>query len=268
MKSPDLTLLLGPQTRVGRALNDIIRETRGELEANDLVAYPSRIGDKALRDLQGGHNAAEIRASLGIGGPKPVLLSATKGLGAPANSFRSRELLPDAEVYLAHWAELIGDLDAHVILTLDPLPTFFAEMNHTAANSAVAATPWDALYEVSWADLVTSAINILPGAQLTVLTERGAFVAAETVSPLVFGDAAATVSPDRLRATVLPLDNAGAYPSGRAQLSALFARENRAPDDAWLRDVLGMDHVTADLLQDRFAEDLAAISKMAGVQLV
>ncbi len=268
MKSPDLTLLLGPQTRLGRALNDIIRERRVELHAQGLVGYPSRVGDKAFRDFQSGNSRDDVLASLGIGHGTPVLLAATKGLGAPANSFRRRELLPDAEACLALWADLMDGIELHVILTIDPLPTFFADMNHASANAAVAATPWDALYEVIWADLVSAVVDMLPDAQVTVLTERGAFVSAETVLPLVFGDAAAAVTAGQLRSAVFPIVGDAALPQGRAKLSALFETTSRRPGDAWLKSELAMDGVTADLLQDRFVEDLKVIAGISGVQLI
>jgi len=268
MKSPDLTLLLGPQTRLGRALNDVIREHRVELNANGLVAYPSRVGDKTFREFQSGVPRSDIHASLGIGQDKPVFLSATKGLGAPANSFRHRELLPDAEACLASWAELTNGIGLHVVLTIDPIPTFFACMNHASANAAVAATPWDALYEVVWADLVLAVVEMLPDAQVTVLTERGAFVAAETVSPLLFGDSAAVVTADGLRNGLLPLKGNEVFPQGKAKLSTYFDAISRRPDDVWLKDELGMEGVTADLLLDRFHEDLRSISGISGVQLI
>ncbi len=266
MISPALTLLLGPRTRLGLALNTLVREHRDALETLGLLAYPSRVGDKLLRDLGEGLEPSEARETLGIGGEHPVILTATKGLAAPAGLIRSRELLPDAEVYLRDWARLAEGIETRIVMTIDPLPDVLLAADHAAANAAARATPWDALYEMSWADLMAEVREALPKSAVLALTTRGAFLSAETVAPLIFGAGAEVVLPETLRASLVPSDTP--LPKSTAHLSGYFDTYRPCPDPRWLREVLGMDGVTADLLQSRFHEDVEAIRAMPDVQVI
>ena len=268
MKTAELTLLLGPPTRLSRALNDIVREERGGLDEAGLSTFPSRVGDRVLRDVMGGGAAGDLRATLDAEAGRPVFLGAIKGLAAPSGAFRSRELLPDAEAFLAHWARVADGLETNVVLTIDPLPDFVFALDHAAANSAVAAMPWDALYELSWAEVVQAVARAMPGAAITVLTTRGAFVSAETVLPLIFGGGAAAVPPDRLRRALLGDVSDDSPARGVARLGALYDAHVPQPPAGWASTALGLDRVTVRLLEDRFAEDLEALRALPGVSLV
>lgn len=275
--SGDLTLLLGPPTRLAHELNAMVREGRARLAEADIRALPQRPAARLLWRAMDGDEAGEdlfARAEAGPG--ERVVLSAIQVFGGDKALLEKGEILPGLEASLARLAPAIGARAPLVVLTLDALHRVFADIGSDMLAARVAATPWDALYELSWADFADAFREALPEARVLVVTPSSAAVRARDLLARLFGDeGAAALDPARLlRVALTPagqaaldrLSEAGAVGPERAEeLLAAFAE---APDPGDLRRRFGIDPVTAALLDQRFAEDLATLEAMAGIEVL
>lgn len=275
---PALTLFLGPQTRLGLALNALVRVRRGMLEQAGVTAIPSRLATPAVRQaLDAARPVGERREALN--GPfdgKPRLLSAVNIFGPPRAAFSNGELFPDVEAALAGLAEVTGTTAPRIVLTLDRLANFILAANSAPLAARVKATPWEVLYELSWADLVAEIRVFLPDSEILVLTPHGAAVSSQIVLGALFGDAAA-VLPDAhalLRASLnttghAVLDRMQAQDTGDPGiLEELYTSFAETPDPAMIEAVLGIDKVTAALLDQRFEDDLRTIAALDRVRVI
>ncbi|CAN0591181.1 unnamed protein product, partial [Ectocarpus sp. 12 AP-2014] len=203
-----------------------------------------------------------------------TFLSAVSFLGPPPVSLGERELLPEAERWLAALGELSPS--SHIILTIDRLPAFFMAAGSAPLERRVRSTPWEVLYELSWSDLIGEILVALPDCKLSVLTPGLAAVRSPETLKLLFGDAADAL-PDPyvlLRAVIsetghVVLDRllAEGTPS-ITTLEDLSTSLSTVPTAEMIHERLGMDKLTQTLLNQRFEEDLEVIGEMAGIEVL
>lgn len=269
-----LTLMLGPQTAVSLALNAIAREHRAVLSQAGMTALPSRAASPLLRRCLDDRPLAERRADLAAElNRRPAFLSAVNFFGPPEAGLSKRELYPDAEVALAGLSDLAPG--ARIVLAVDPLPVLFLAARSEALEARVRRTPWEELYEIGWADLVQEVVAAMPGSPVLVLSGMGTGAASDRVLEMIFGMAAAKLPAQALlsplitetgRAVLARLSAQGTPDAGRlAEIHASFAD---LPGKEDIRERLWIDKVTRILLDQRFEEDLEAIAKLPGVEVI
>ncbi len=271
----NLTLLLGPQTRLGLAINALVRQQRGLLKKADLHALPARLSQPLMRrhlDPDAPLGARQEAFAKDTEGA--TFLSAVSFLGPPPVSLGDRELLPEAE----RWLAALGELSprSHIILTIDRLPAFFMAAKSAPLERRVRATPWEVLYELSWSDLIDEILVALPDCKLSVLTPDLAAVRSPETLKLLFGEAA-DAFPDPyvlLRAMIsetghVVLDRLlGEGTPSVTTLEDLNSSLSTVPSAEMISERLGMDKLTQTLLNQRFEEDLEAIGEMAGIEVL
>lgn len=271
----DLTILLGPQTTAGQALNTVIRENRHRLSDAGLSTFPARLATPLLRRAYDERpHDVRIKEFETSTQRRPAFLSAVNFLGPPHAGLAQSELFPDAELALAGLAEVAPK--ARLIMAIDPLPAFFLAAGSSALEARVQSTPWEILYELSWADLIRAVTDTLPEAKLLILTTRGVGETHGTVLQRLFGEYASHIAPPTGLLRYLITE------TGRAVLDRLEAQS--APDANTLEEIyasfaltaqpalvsekLGIDKVTGLLLDQRFEEDLDAIRAMPRVEVI
>ena len=271
----NLTLLLGPQTRLALALNSLVRQQRAALMEGGLRALPARLAQPLVRRHLEPSDPLEIRReafSEDIEGR--TFLSAVSFLGPPPLSLGERELMPEAE----HWLAALGELSprSHIILTIDSLPSFFMAAGSAPLERRVRATPWEVLYELSWSDLIDEILIALPDCKLSVLTPSLAIVRSPETLQLLFSDAAENL-PDPyvlLRAMISETGHAvldRILAQGKPTVTTLEELHDAFIEKASVEDIttrLGMDKLTQTLLNQRFEEDLDAIGRMSGIEVL
>ena len=270
-----LTLLLGPQTALSLGLNGIVRDQRWVLASAGLGAMPSRVASPLLRHCLNDRPAAERATEFSNETAKrPVFLSAVNFFGPPHAGMMKGEMFPNVEKSLAGLADIAPK--ARLIICIDTLPAFFLASRSQPLETRVSSAPWEALYELSWAELVRKFIAALPASELIVLTTSGAARKSRSTLHHLFGQAASAL-PDvhaLLRAAISETGQAvldrliseGEPPEGTlAELYSSFALRPHL-DEAQAR--LGIDKVTFELLELRFTEDLDAIHALPGVEVI
>lgn len=271
----NLTLLLGPQSRLALAINAVVRQQRGALAQGGLRALPARLSQPLMRRNLDPDEPLDVRREAFAEDTEgPTFLSAVSFLGPPHTSLGDRELLPEAE----RWLAALGELSprSHVILTIDRLPAFFLASGSASLERRVRATPWETLYELRWSDLVDEILVALPDCKLTVLTPDAAAVRSPETLKLLFGEAAENL-PDPyvlLRAMItetghVVLDRVLAEGTPKREtLEELHASFNPMPDVNEVKMRLGTDKLTQTLLAQRFEEDLEIIQSMSGIEVL
>jgi hypothetical protein len=271
----NLTLLLGPQTRLALAINSLVRQQRAALTQAGLRALPARLAQPLMRKNLDSSDPLDVRReafSEDIEGR--TFLSAVSFLGPPPLSLGERELMPEAE----HWLAALGELSprAHIVLAIDRLPAFFMAAGSAPLERRVRATPWEVLYELSWSDLIDEILVALPDSKLSVLTPDLAAVRSPETLELLFGEAAGSL-PDPyvlLRSMISETGHAvldRVLTKGKPKVTTLEELhaafdEKASPEE--VRERLGMDNLTQTLLNQRFDEDLNAIGSMAGIEVL
>jgi len=163
---------------------------------------------------------------------------------------------------------------SRIIVCIDVLPAFFLAAGSAPLELRVKNTPWEALYELSWADLVQEVLDALLRAEVLVLGPGAAGSA--SLMQVIFG----AVEPG-LSKRHLPL-RAVVSETGHAVLDQIASQDDVAPSvlaDLYqsfatrpsveeVTNRLGIDKVTQALLDQRFDEDLRALSAMARVQVL
>lgn len=267
---PALTILLGPQTPLSLGLNAIARDHAHALARFGLNALPSRFASPILRHAIDDRPVDVRRIEFLDALPKlPAFLSAVNFFGPPHEGLAKHEMFPRAEQSLARLAEVAPQM--RVCLCVDTLPAFFMTAASDILEARVQNTPWETLFELSWADLALEIKAALPGCELLVLTPRAAY------------------HPD-----TLPVLGAGALPDQRLLLRALVTETGRAvldrmvpaqvDDISVLSDLyvsfravaspvdvetrLGLDKITQALLEQRLEEDIARMKTLPGVQVI
>ena len=271
----NLTLLLGPQSRLALAINALVRQQRGALGQGGLNAMPARLAQPLMRrNLDPSQPLDARREAFSEDTEGPTFLSAVSFLGPPPVSLGERELLPEAE----HWLAALGELSprSHLVLSIDRLPDFFIATGSAPLEHRVRATPWETLYELSWSDLIDEILVALPDCKLSVLTPDIAPVRSPETLKLLFGEAADSL-PDSyalLRSMISPtghvvLDRILAEGKPKiATLEELRASFGSIATREEIHERLGMDKLTQTLLNQRYEEDVEAIAEMAGVEVL
>ena len=106
---PTLTLLLGPSSQHGMALNATVRRARHALARNGLTAYPLRLAGPAVKSVIDSSRDAEDRQHDfdRILGDAPAFYSAPRFLSL-AMDFRPGLLCPSVEKGWPLWPRLWG----------------------------------------------------------------------------------------------------------------------------------------------------------------
>ena len=271
----NLTLLLGPQTRLALAINALVRQQRVALSEGGMRSLPARLAQPLVRKhLESSDTLDARREAFAEDIEGRTFLSTISFLGAPPLSLGERELMPDAE----RWLAALGDLSpkSHIVLAIDRLPVFFMAAKSAPLERRVRTTPWEVLYELSWSDLIDEILVALPDCKLSVLTPDLAAVRSPETLELLFGEAAEGL-PDPyalLRAMISTTGHAvldRVLEKGKPAITTLeelhSAFDKKAsPEVTYER--LGMDKLTQTLLNQRFEEDLEAIGSMAGIEVL
>ncbi|MXQ09150.1 hypothetical protein GQ651_14985 [Alphaproteobacteria bacterium GH1-50] len=280
MKLPPVTFLVGPYTRATLALNAAVRDRRAHMAEAGLTAFPSRTASPVARALALGEGSlaereAAFDAAVGLDadGGGPVLLSSLNALGAPVQAISGRDLFPEMGAFFAGLART-RYAGARIVVGVEPLTLFFASAGTEALAKRVSNTPWEVLYELSWAELLRDIRALCPEAELLVVTPEASVARAGEVLDTIFGPAAAATHARGLQnahlsvegqAVLQTFDAAGA---GENVLTDILSRLGSGPSDDELEARFGIDRLTATLLDQRFAEDVAALSRMDGVHLL
>lgn len=244
------TLFVGAPTRLGHALNDFVRLHGAVLRASGAETRPNRLVTRALRSAMGGTDGgAALDAVLHVPTDTRLFLSAIHALGRPSTALRKSELFPEAERMLGGAAKVLGSRIDRVVLAVEPVHYLFMTVGQDAVNERVRETRWEVLYDVSWADLAAEVVAGFPDAEVVVLTPFAVTDGAGPLLHLLFGSAGFALAGE---------------PAGEGLLSA--ARTSYEPDD--IKDKIGIDHVTLDLLQQRFNEDMNAMADMGDVRVM
>lgn len=273
---PRLTIFIGPQSAHGLAVNLAVRDNRPAMIQSGLIANPTRIASPALRSLaDDGQTLDERRAAFtSFSADGPAFFAALNFLGAPHRGFRRSELFPEAEIHLGALAEVAGDRTFRMILAPDALPDLFLAAGSDVLEDRVTETPWEQLYELSWADLVEGLLDCLPKVELLVLTHAGLALGGHSLAERLFGPGAEAMDPRVfLRETLnvtgqAVLDRMGSGLPPETAARELYQSFAERADVETCRTRLGMDRLTRKLLHQRFDEDIGRIAAMDRVEVI
>ncbi|NNE78978.1 MAG: hypothetical protein HKN18_01790 [Silicimonas sp.] len=272
--STELTLIIGPQSRLALDLNALVRTHRQALGKAGLKALPSRVASPFLRRcLDPGEPLNDRQVAFRRETATPTVMSAVNLLGPPQAGLHGREMFPDAERLLFGLGQIAKT--ARIVILPDSLPRFFMASGSDTLEARVRETSWETLYDLSWADLVREIRQALPDADLFVLTPDGAVIQSETVLELVFGGAAKVLDPlgllrARLSETgIAVLDRMLETGAPNAKnLEEIYLSFARHPSVIEVQTLLGIEKITQTLLDQRFADDLDAIRTLPGTKVI
>lgn len=259
---PELTFLLGPQTFMSLALNNFVRTNR-PFFAQSLNLLPSRIASPILRRASDARPEKErVEEFEKSAANRPAFYSSVNFFGPPHAALLGGEMFPSAETMLAGLASVSAN--ARIILCIDSLPTFFLSARSDVLESRVRRTPWELLYELSWADLIREVVETLPAAEFLVLTPNGTMRAPQTLLRCLFGPQSEnapgadvflkTQITETGHAVLARVAESG--PPGDGTLAEIYASFARRPGLNDMNERLGIDKTTSILLAQRFEEDL------------
>jgi len=275
-----VTLLVGPQTRLARSLNDAVRARRTAIAAAGVTAIPNRIAMRALRAaavemISDDERRTSLATSFNLRDGRPVFLSAINLLGSPTAAYRRHELFPNAERMLADQSPVLSTMVSRVVVTIEPLHHFLLSLRSPTLHRRVADSSWEALYDLGWSDLVSKLSEAFPSSRVLVATPDAAFVGARAALSELFGAAGAKIDPGLLQRPLLtPTGQAALAKIRETQepapdiLEGLFAAFRDTPDPAELEARMGIDKLTSTLLDQRFHEDLHEIERLPNVRLL
>ena len=272
----DLTIVVGPQTESAFALNSYVRKfapllkdagvkalpVRASMSLISRVTYPSRPLAERIFDLQ---NDAELH---------PVTLCAINFFGPPESALKSGKFFPEPESFTRPLGEVAGK--ARIILAVDALYKMFLAPGATRLEARVKVTGWEHLFDLGWLELARAVSVGFPEAELLVLTPEGLALRSEDVLARVFyRDKPVQGDPHWLLRQALT-------ETGQSVLDRIFATSD--PDEKILSEVygafrkeiphsdiearLGIEKITATLLDQRFREDLDAIAALPRVEII
>lgn len=272
---PQLTIILGPQTRVAFALNALVRENRPFLASKNINALPSRLASPMLRraidERPEDERLAELDESTR---PRPAVLSAINMFGPPQAGIAQNELFPDAEVKFSGLAKAAKG--ALIVLCIDPLPSFFLANENALLEERVRQTSWEVLFELSWFDLVREIVEVLPDADFLVVTGRGVGNNPSALIERILGGTSQDIpNPHALFRNLINetghavldrmLEKATPEASTWADLYQSFALR---PSKGETIERLGIDRLTGILLGQRFEEDLEQMKSLPRVEVL
>ena len=276
MTTPDLTILIGPSTRLALAVNASIRARHAALGERGVTALPHRVASPLVRTLAVGEEPPDARRATFLaalkGRPRSVLPALTF-LGAPRAAIARRELFPDMAAHCLGLSKVF-EAPPHLVLAVEPLDQFFASVGSEALARRVSATPWETLYEIAWADLAADILAAMPGVALSIVSPETALCRPEALARTLFGDAAEVIDAEAWRAAHLAPEGQAALAqmdlgqTSEATLLDLGRALGNGPDNAEVAEKFGIDGLTRTLLAQRFEEDLAAMSDLPGVRML
>lgn len=274
-EKPPLTILIGPQTRVALALNDVARDYRWQLADAGLASMPSRLASPLIRRSLDHRPLSERIHDFEVEtANRPVFLSAVNFFGHPHDGLVKGEMFPDAERSFAGLKDIAPK--ARYIISIDTLPAFFLGTSSEPLETQVRRTPWEMLYELNWTDLVREFKAALPASELIVLTPEGACCRPKETLLQVFGSAADAL-PDHYGLLAASISETGRAVLTRISaegdpsqetLGELYGSFALRPTAADTEQRLGIDKVTAALLKQRFEEDIVTLRKLPGTQVI
>lgn len=267
---PSLTVLLGPQTSLSLALNAIARDYRHVLEKVGITTLPSRFASPILRHAIDDRRFDERRLEFLNSLPKlPAFLSAVNFFGPPHEGLAKREMFPRAEQSLARLAEVAPDM--RICLCVDTLPAFFLASSSEVLETRVQSTPWESLFDLSWADLALEVKDAMSGSEVVVLNPKSA-LKPETLQILFGENALAThlLLKSQVNETGRAvLDRmAPEQASDSKVIAELYGSFAARPTQREIEKRLGLDRVTQLLLEQRFDEDVAVMQSMPGIRVL
>jgi len=240
--SPPNTLFIGAPTRLGHALNDLVRANGARFRAGGVAAYPNKMVTHALRASIGDDaDASALEALLSSAPSSQMFLSGLYALGRPGTALRDDELFPEAERMLGGIANVLAGRFGRVILAIEPVHHLLLSVGRDDVFSRTRSARWEALYEVSWADLVSVVVACFPDAEIVVLTPYSARDGAAPILHRLFGSIGFEMAGDSAGVTFESAATNG------TQISEI-------------KEKTGLDHVACDLLLQRFDQDVEAVA--------
>jgi|GEM_PF-2615866 len=269
-----LTLVLGPHSRTALSLNDLVRSMRAPLRRAGVNAMPNRVASPLLRrslevHRPPGERRAEFCAQVGQGAS---VLSAVGMFGPAQNGLQRGALLPNAADAVKGLDDVLGPV--RVVVCLDSLTRFFLATGSDVLEARVRRQEWESLYELSWVPFVEIIREAFPESEVIVLTPRTSAVRSPVVLERLLGaETVGVVDP-------LALLKRAVTQTGVAVLDRML--KDGVPDEATLNEVydsfaetptqddlldrLGVDKLTATLLDQRFEEDVAKLETLSSVE--
>ncbi|SMX23796.1 hypothetical protein [Boseongicola aestuarii] len=248
-KEPPHTLFIGAPTALGHALNALVRGQTVSLGSAGVAAHPNKIVTYALRAAIGDRpDPTHLNALVSTASDRHLFLSALFALGRPRTALRDNELFPEAERMLGEISAVLGDHVERVVLAIEPVHHLLLSVEREQVFSRPGGVKWDALYEVSWADLVDVVATCFGGAELVVLTPFSVGNGAAPILYYLFG-------------------NKGFDLASEAAGEGFLRAAQRVPVPDEIKAHTGLDRVACDLLLQRFDEDVATISRRSRVRV-
>ncbi|MGI9395486.1 MAG: hypothetical protein ACR2OY_12625 [Boseongicola sp.] len=275
-----VTLLIGPQTRLSDALNNTVRQYGDFIADAGVTAITNRIAGSTLRaaaaeNLSDGERQATLESGLSLKDGRPVFLSVINFLGPPTDAFRQQELFPNSGRTVSGVGPAFSTMVSRVVVTIEPLHHFLLSLPSPTLHERIAKSRWEVLYELKWSDLVLELCEAFPLSRVLVVTPDAAFFGAKTVLSELFGTAGCEIDPILLQRPRLMLDGQAALAQLHATndlgpdiLEKLFAAHRDTPDPAQLETRIGIDKATSKLLDQRFLEDLHDIEQLPNAHLL
>ena len=246
----NVTLFLGAPTRVGQALNDLVREEVQALAAGGIKAVRNAIATQALRNAIGTDVDTRMLAEIFDSADKQdIFLSSMYGLGRPATAFKSGKLFPEAPRMLRGISAVLGSAVGHVVLAIEPLHWLFQSVQRPTLHERVRDARWEDLYDASWVNVTTVVRGAFPNVQLSILSPTAISAGPAPVLHHIFGSVGFELADDQ----------AGERLTMRAVSDPSTVRR--------LSDKLGIDDVTCDLLEGRFQDDCAELARLDNVRV-
>lgn len=245
---PD-TLFVGAPTRLGHALNDFVRLTGKRLRESGVSTCPNKQAIHALRSAIGDNpDRKGLEEILDTASGHQLYLSALFALGRPGTALRDNELFPEAERMLAAISQALEDRMQRIVLAIEPVHHLLLSVGRDEVVLTPARARWEALYEVSWAELVDVVSGCFEAAELVVLTPHAARNGAAPMLHHLFGAGGFDLA---------------SQASGEAMVEICAS----AYEQTEIKEKIGLDRVACDLLEQRFREDVDAIAMRPRVRV-
>lgn len=271
-----LTLVLGPQTTGALQLNTFVRQAGGVMAKHGVRTLPTRVAAPLLRrciDTERPYRERKADFEREVAS-RPALLSALSVFGPPEMALAKGQFFPHAENVLGPIGKIAGHCE--VVLVVDSLPRLFLASDSEKLEARVRATGWEQLYELGWADLARAITDKMKAARLLVLTPQGMALRSPEVLERLFGNGITSL------ADPLWLFRQAINETGHAVLDRLLG--SGTPDPATLKELhgsfavqpsqeeierrLGIEKITAALLEQRFGEDLDAMAGLPRTEVI
>ncbi len=272
----DLILILGPQSKGALQLNTFVRQAGGVLARHGVRALPTRVAAPLLRrsiDAERPYRERKANFDREVE-PRPAVLSALNIFGPPEAALAKGGFFANVEPLLNPIGKIAGH--SEVVLVIDSLPAFFLAPESERLEARVRATGWEVLYEMGWTDLARAINEKMKAARLLVLTPRGMALRSPEVLERLFGPDVLTVGDpfwlfrqaisetghavfDRLLQQGTP---------GPETIRELYESFAVRPGLDEIEERLGIEKITATLLEHRFQENLDAIAGLPRAEVI